>query len=118
MERMRHRQQMQTEQATEDADGADNSLRHSKRRQHRQQTPTKRAIENVDGADNSPRHSRCKRSGQGIRQCRRGTDSNCRRSKPQKTQTEQTTHQGTIDADKVDKAQIADVNKASHRRHR
>ena len=52
---------MQTQQATEDANGADDSLRHSRRRQHRQLMQTEQVTEDVDGVDNTPRHSKCKR---------------------------------------------------------
>ena len=83
------------EQATEDVDGVDNLLRHSKCRRHRQQTQTRRATEGADGADNSPRHSK-------YRQSRRGIDNRRGRSKSQETQIEHTTHQGIADADEAD----------------
>ena len=66
---------------------------------------TKRATEDADGVNNSLKHRR-------RRWSRQGTDNRCRQNELQKTQTKQITHQGTVDADKVDEVQTADADGA------
>ena len=77
---------------------------------------TKQAMKSADRADNSLKHSKYNRSGQGI-------DSSRKQNKPQKTQTEQMTHQGMINRDGVEEAldnakkvQTIDINGMSHKK--